>query len=65
MSRSYEAFMRLDTSRYLGEFVGMCDGKLAAHSKSFDEVYEATKKACGSRYVPFISQVLPAECVIV
>ena len=57
--------MRLDTSKYLGEFVGMCDGKLVARSKSFDEVYEATKKACGSRYAPFISQLLPAECVIV
>ena len=64
MSKSYEAFMRLDTSKYLGEFVGMCDGVLVAHSKSFDEVYEATKKACGTKCTPFISQVLPAECML-
>ena len=32
-------------------------------SKSFDEVYDVTVKACGSKYVPFVSQVPPAECM--
>jgi hypothetical protein len=64
MSKSYDAFMKLDTSQYEGEFIGMCDGELIAHSKSFEEVYAATKAACDNKYTPFISQVLPAECMI-
>ena len=55
MTRSSDAFMRLDTTLYEGEFVGMCDGIIVAHSKSFDEVFEATKKACGPNKVPFVS----------
>jgi len=64
MSKSGDAFMKLDKTPYEGEFVGMCDGVIIAHSKSFDEVYEATKKACGPNKVPFVSQVLPAECML-
>lgn len=64
MSKSYDAFMKLDTSPYQGEFIGMCEGVLIAHSKSFEEVYAATKAACGSKYTPFISQILPAECIL-
>lgn len=64
MSKSYEAFMRLDKRPYVGEFVGMCDGKLVAHSTSFEEVYDATKKACGPNIIPFVSEVYPAECML-
>lgn len=65
MSRSYDAFMRLDTSLYEGEFIGMCEGVLVAHSKSFEEVFEAAKAACGDGCVPFVAQVLPADCILV
>lgn len=64
MSKSGDAFMKLDKTPYEGEFVGMCEGVIVAHSKSFEEVYDATVKACGNKYTPFISQVLPAECII-
>ena len=63
MSKSGDAFMKLDKTLYEGEFVGMCDGVIVAHSKSFDEVFEATKKACGSATVPFIAQVHTADYV--
>ena len=64
MSRSYEAYMKLDKSKYAGEFVGMCEGEVVAHSKSLDEVVEATTKACGATKVPFIAQVLTADCML-
>ena len=64
MSKSGDAFRKLDKSQYEWEFVGMCDGVVVAHSRFFDEVYEATKNACGPDKVPFVSQVLPAECLI-
>lgn len=64
MSKSYEAFMKPDTGRYEGEFIGMCEGGLIAHSESLEEVYAATNAACGRKYTPFISQVLPAERII-
>jgi hypothetical protein len=56
--------MSLDKRPYAGEFIGMCDGVVVAHSTSLKEVYEATKKACGPTKVPFISQVLPADCML-
>lgn len=56
--------MRLDKTHFAGESIGMCEGVIVAHSKSFDEVYDATVKACGSKYVPFVTQVLPAECML-
>ena len=64
MSRSYEAYMKLDKSRYAGEFVGMCDGEVLAHSKVLVEVLEATTKACGPAKVHFIAQVLTTDCLI-
>ncbi|MBQ7978283.1 MAG: hypothetical protein IJ248_00805 [Candidatus Methanomethylophilaceae archaeon] len=64
MSKSGDAFMKMDKRPYVGEYVGMCDGVIVAHSKSFDEVYEATKRACGPTKIPFVSEVLPAECML-
>lgn len=32
MSKSYDAYMKLDKQQYAGEFVGMCDGVVVAHS---------------------------------
>ena len=64
MSKSGDAFMKLDKTPYEGEVVGMGEGVIVAHSKSFDEVYDATVKACGNKYVPFVTQVLPAECML-
>lgn len=64
MSKSYDAYMKLDKRPYAGEFIGMCEGVIVAHSKSLDEVYNATVKACGSKYVPFIAQVMTADCLL-
>ena len=64
MSKSGDAFMELDKTPYEGEFVGMCEGVIVAHSKSFDEVYDATVEACGDKYVPFVTQVLPVDCIL-
>ena len=44
MSKSCDAYMKLDKRPYAGEFVGMCDGVVVAHSTSLKDVYEATKK---------------------
>ncbi len=65
MSKSYDAYMKLNKSKYAGEFVGMCEGEVVAHSTSLEEVYRATKEACGPTRVPFIAQVLTADCLIV
>jgi hypothetical protein len=56
MSEEYEYFMKLDTSQYIGEWVGICDHKVVSHSKSFKEAYAEAKKACSPKR-PFVAMV--------
>lgn len=63
MSEDYEYFMKLDTTPYIGEWVGICDKKIVSHSKSFKEAYTQAKKACkGSK--PFVAMVPPNQTML-
>ncbi|AMK13566.1 hypothetical protein AUP07_0512 [methanogenic archaeon mixed culture ISO4-G1] len=59
--RSYEAYLKMDLSPYEGEVIGLCDGVLVAHSKSFQEVFDKTAEVCGRDFVPFIMYVPPED----
>lgn len=34
--KSYEAYIKMDLTPYIGEVIGLCDGVLVAHSKCFE-----------------------------
>lgn len=63
MSKSYETYTKLDKSQYEGEYIGICDDIVVCHSKSFEEVFEKTKKYCGNK-VPFVTLVPVADCML-
>jgi len=63
MSESYEFFMNLDTSKYVGEWVAICNHKIVSHSISFKETYQEAKKVCGHSK-PFIAMVPKQETMI-
>jgi len=56
MSDSYDFFMQMDMSPYIGEWVAICDRKVVSHSNSFKEAYTKAKKVCGPSK-PFIALV--------
>ena len=35
MSESYDYFMKLDVSPYIGQWIGICNNKIVSHSESF------------------------------
>ncbi|MCE5295529.1 MAG: DUF5678 domain-containing protein [Euryarchaeota archaeon] len=56
MSESYDHFMQMDVSPYIGEWVAICDDEIVGHSHSFKEACSNAKKICGHRK-PFIALV--------
>jgi len=60
---NYEMFLKTDVSRYIGEWIAICDGKVITHGKKVKEVFnEATKKCPGKR--PFIARIPENESMI-
>lgn len=41
---NYEAFLKLDTSPYKGEWIAISKDKVVAHGKDADVVYKTAKK---------------------
>ena len=63
MNDNYDFFMKLDVTPYIGQWVGLCENRVVSHSTSFREVYEETKKVCGSKK-PFVAIVPSNEIMI-
>ena len=52
----YSAYMSLNLEKYLGEWVGIVDGKVVSHGLDFKDVYMACRKIYPSK-VPFLACV--------
>jgi len=62
-NQNYELFLKSDVSRYIGEWVAICDKKIVSHGKSVREVVkEANQKYPGKR--PLIVRI-PEKNLIV
>jgi hypothetical protein len=59
MSESYDYFMKLDVSPYIGQWIGICNDKIVSHSESFKTAYREAKKVCGHQK-PLLAMV-PAD----
>jgi len=62
-NQNYELFLKSDISRYIGEWVAICDKKIVSHGKDVKEVVkEANLKCPGKR--PLIVRVPEKETMI-
>ncbi|MFA5174515.1 MAG: DUF5678 domain-containing protein [Candidatus Pacearchaeota archaeon] len=62
-NNNYELFMKTDVSRYIGEWVAICDGKIVSHGKKVKEVLnQATSKCPGKK--PLIARIPEQETMI-
>lgn len=44
IEQEYNAFMKLDLTPYIGEWIAIYNRKVVAHGKNFKRVFERTKK---------------------
>lgn len=44
LSQNYNFFLKVDTSRYKGEWIAIAGRKIVAHGKDAQEVYKTAKK---------------------
>lgn len=44
LSSNYDFFIRTDTSKYKGEWIGIVAGKVVSHGKDAQQVYKKAKK---------------------
>ena len=63
MNENYSAFMKLDLSTYLGEWVAICNNQVISHGKIVKEVFSEAKKKCPGKR-PFIAKVPGEETMI-
>jgi len=63
MSRSYDYFMRVDLSLYIGEWIAICDEKVVAHKPTFKETYEDAVRNCPGKR-PLMSKVPSGDVLI-
>ncbi len=63
MDKNYDAFMKMNLSPYLGEWIAVCENRIVAHGKKVKDVfYEAKGKCPGNR--SFIAKVPGKEAWI-
>lgn len=44
LSHNYDFFLKVDTSKYKGEWIAIAENKIAAHGKDAQKVYKDAKK---------------------
>lgn len=62
-SQSYDYYMRVDLSSYVGEWVAICDEKIVTHKPTFKEAYEEAVRSCPGKR-PLMSKVPSGEILI-
>jgi len=53
-SENYDFHMKLDTTPYIGEWLAISGGKLIAHGKRADKIYEEAKKKVGKKIIALV-----------
>jgi len=63
MSENFQAFLKLDTSKYLNQYIVMIDKKVIAHGKDIVSMLKSVRKKY-PRKTPFIAKI-PEKSVLV
>lgn len=51
ISQNYNFFLKVDTSRYKGEWIAIAGRKIVAHGKDAQEVYNIAKKKAPTKHI--------------
>jgi hypothetical protein len=63
MDKNYDAFMKMNLSPYLGEWIAVCENRIVAHGKKVKDVFYEAKSNCPGKR-PFIAKVPGKETMI-
>ena len=63
ITQNYNFFMETDLSKYIGEWIAICNGKIVAEGKDIKDVYKEAKKKCPNKR-PLITKVPEKETMI-
>jgi len=63
MSENFQAFLKLNPSKYLNQYVVMIDKKVAGHGKDIVSILKSVRKRY-PRKVPFVAKI-PDKSVLV
>ena len=63
MSENFQTFLKLDTSKYLNQYIVMIDKKVVANGKDIVSMLKAVRKK-HPRKIPFIAKI-PDKSVLV
>ena len=50
-STNYDFFLKVDTSRYKGEWIAIAENKIVAHGKDAQKVYQTAKKKSSGKNI--------------
>jgi len=59
LESSYNYFLETDLNKYKGEWVTICENKIASHGVDLKKVVEEAKKICGNK--KFLIAKVPSE----
>jgi hypothetical protein len=62
-SDNYQGYMNADLRQYIGEWVAICDGKVASHDPSFKKAYQKAKGQCRAER-PLLTRVPEQDSMI-
>ena len=62
-TQNYNSFLKVDLSKYIGEWIAICRGKIVAKGKDIEKVYEEAKKKYPKER-PLITKVPEKETMI-
>lgn len=63
MSKNFQAFLKLDTSKYLNQYIVMIDKKIIAHGKDIVSMLKSVRKKYPHK-TPFIAKI-PEKALLV
>ena len=63
MSKNFQAFLKLDTSKYLNEYIVMIDKKVVGNGKDIVSILKAVYKKYPKK-MPFVAKI-PEKSVLV
>lgn len=63
MSKNFQAFLKLETSKYLNQYIVMVDKKVVAHGKDIVSMLKSVRKRHPDK-TPFIAKI-PEKSLLV
>ena len=63
MNKNYQFFMSIDISKYIGEWVAICNEKIVSHGSDVKKVFQEAKDKCPAER-PLITRVPDKETMI-